>query len=278
MMKKFLKSIINKVVTILGSTKIGRYIFGIIVDKEINRIKTVGHKGVSFNFSIPNGLNVYRADSFATKEPETLQWIDQIPEKSVLWDIGANVGLYSCYAAKMRNCKVFSFEPSVFNIELLARNIFNNQLFDRVTIVPLPLSDAIAENSLNMTSTNWGGALSTFGETYGQDGKEMNKIFEFRTIGLSISDAIKSLKIPQPDYIKMDVDGIEHLILKGGLDVIKNVKSILIEIDESFEKQFSDSTSYLKSAGLVLKERINADKSGDPEFKNCYNQVWTRTI
>jgi len=86
---------------------------------------------------------------FATKEPETLEWIDRIPEKSVLWDIGANVGLYSCYAAKARGCRVFAFEPSVFNLEILARNIFLNQLTDQITIVPGEFASADANTSDN---------------------------------------------------------------------------------------------------------------------------------
>ena len=42
-----------------------------------------------------------------------------------------------------------------------------------------------------------------------------------------------------PDYIKIDVDGIEHLILEGGKETLKNkkIKSILIEINENFEDQ-----------------------------------------
>ena len=42
-----------------------------------------------------------------------------------------------------------------------------------------------------------------------------------------------------PDYIKIDVDGIEHLILRGGdkLFFSKKIKSVLIEINENFENQ-----------------------------------------
>ncbi len=260
----------------LGKTRVGRYVYMDVVNFVIERKQTVAHNGVQLTFSVPNTLNVYRADSFSTKEPETLKWIDQISSNEVLWDIGANVGLYSCYAAKKTGCKVFAFEPSVFNIELLARNIYNNDITDRVTIIPLPLFESVSENSLNMTSTNWGGALSTFAETYGQDGREMQKIFEFKTVGLSLEDAISLLKIPPPNYIKMDVDGIEHLILKGGTHILKKVKGVLIEIDESFQKQFLDSSQFLKDAGLVMIEKFNADKSGNPAFINCYNQIWVR--
>ena len=176
-------------VAVLGKTRLGRYIYGGIVGNSMSRTQAVNHQGTSLSFSVPNALNQYRVDTFSTKEPETLEWIDGIPEGSVLWDIGANVGLYACYAAKRRNCRVFAFEPSVFNLELLARNVFLNGLTERVTLVPLPLSDGLAVSTLNMTTTEWGGALSSFGQEYGHDGKLMRQVFKFPTIGLSMVDA-----------------------------------------------------------------------------------------
>ena len=69
-----------------------------------------------------------RANTFSSKEPETLEWIDSMQKKSILWDVGANVGTYSCYAAKKMELQVFAFEPSVFNLSLLAQNIYMNNL------------------------------------------------------------------------------------------------------------------------------------------------------
>ena len=39
-----------------------------------------------------------RAETLFTKEPDMIDWIDSFPEDFVLWDIGANVGIYSIYA------------------------------------------------------------------------------------------------------------------------------------------------------------------------------------
>jgi FkbM family methyltransferase len=218
-----------------------------------------------------------RVSTFSTKEPETLEWIDAIPEGAVLWDIGANVGLYSCYAAKSRKCRVFSFEPSVFNLELLARNIFINDLVDRVVIIPFPLSDALKVSTLNMTSTDWGGALSTFGEEYGDDGKAMNKLFEFSSIGMTMDDVVRLLNIPQPSHIKMDVDGLEHLILSGGQSVLRNVSELAIEVNEDFVEQSENVTRHCSDAGLVFKEkRHSAMFNNNARFGQTYNQVWFR--
>jgi FkbM family methyltransferase len=276
MIKRTTKSLISGFISAMGKGAISRYFFEAVISRTMQMQQEVLYKGTSLIFTTPDRLNKYRADSFASKEPETLDWMDQIPHGSTVWDIGANIGLYSCYLAKGRKCKVFAFEPSVFNLELLARNIFLNGLTQQITIVPLPLSDSLSESCLNMTSTAWGGALSTFGQTYGQDGSQMNKIFEFRTLGISMTDAVELLKIPQPDYIKIDVDGIEHLILSGGISVLSKVKGVLIEIDENFEKQLSDSARYLLEAGLVMKEKRHADMFEGSKFQNCYNQIWVK--
>lgn len=240
-------------------TAVGRYLFEQVLSTALNRTSTVKHNGLSLTFS--------------TKEPETLEWIDRMEQGSLVWDIGANVGLYSCYAAKARGCIVWAFEPSVFNLELLARNIFLNDLTPQVVIVPLPLSDRLATSTLNMSMTEWGGAMSTFGESYTHDGNPLVKVFEFRTLGLSMDDAVTRLDMAQPDYIKMDVDGIEHLILKGGLAVLSRVKGVLIEINEEFTKQSVDSFKYLSEAGLELVEKRHSEM-----FTNTivFNQIWRR--
>ncbi|MBE0613491.1 MAG: FkbM family methyltransferase [Burkholderiales bacterium] len=277
-LKSYLKWAIDSLVILARRTPAGRYAYARIVNHAMEYTQEVNHSGTKLSFSIPNAINEYRVDSFSTKEPETLEWIDAMQEGSIVWDIGANVGLYSCYAAKKRGCKVFAFEPSVFNLELLARNIFNNGLLELVTIVPLPLSDELSINTLNMTTTEWGGALSTFGQNYGHDGQIMQRVFAFPTIGVTMMDAVELLKIPQPDYIKMDVDGIEHLILKEGIQVLSGTKSVLIEINDSFSLQSEDAAMYLRNAGLsLIAKRHSQDVEESREFKNAFNQIWLRT-
>ncbi len=239
------KKTMASVVSILSRFKVGRFLQSEFVNKSIQVQKTVRHNGCSLSFMTPNRLNYFRADSFSIKEPETLEWIDVIPKGSIFWDIGANFGLYSCYAATQRDCDVFAFEPSVFNLELLARNVFINNLVEKVVIVPLPLSDSIRFSKLNMSSTDWGGALSTFGESYGHDGQQLDKVFEFSTIGLSMDDSVQLLKIPSPDYIKIDVDGIEHLILGGGSNILQRTKGVLIEVNDEFKAQAGRWMSWL---------------------------------
>jgi FkbM family methyltransferase len=270
MIKNLTKRLIAWVVSWLAKTSLGRYIYQQIINVAMDQKKVVSYRSLQMNFTVPNGLNQYRISTFSTKEPETLEWIDAIPEGSVLWDVGANIGLYTIYAAKARNCRVFSFEPSVFNLELLSRNIFLNVLQGKVTIVPIALSDKLGSSMFKMSNTDWGGALSTFGESFDQNGNIINEVFEYQTIGMSMNEAVRLLEIPAPKFIKIDVDGIEHFILRGGADVLNKVESVLVEINDDFAEQAEQTEQYLKNAGLLLHRKY------DLGVGNQYNQWWIR--
>ena len=275
-LKNIVKSIIHAIVALSRKTRIGQYLHAQVVSAAMEKVTQVSYHGMKIQFVTPNSLCEWRAKSFSTKEPETLEWINAIPESAILWDVGANVGLYSVYAAKKRNCKIWAFEPSIFNLELLARNIFLNQLAEKVCIVPLALNSQLSASQLRMTTTEWGGALSTFGQDFGWDGKSIKQVFSFQTLGLSMNDAVQRLAIPQPDYIKMDVDGIEHLILNGGAAVLQGIKSILIEINDDFHEQADQCQSLLTQAGLILTEKRHSEiiANSISGFQNSYNQIW----
>ena len=256
------------------------YIFGKRIDdgKSMELIYKITYKDLGFKFASPNHLCDWRYSTFSTKEPETLEWIDAMPEGAIVWDIGANIGLYSIYAAKRRNCLVWAFEPSVFNLELRARNVYLNGLIENVSIVPVALSDAVGFSKLQMTTTEWGGALSSFGQNYGWDGSELQSIFAFSTIGISMDVARDHLHVPQPNFIKIDVDGIEHLILSGGASVLKGVQGVLIEVNDDFKAQAEGCRKLLEDCGLKLEDKRHSEMvaSSKNGFQNTFNQIWIR--
>ena len=105
-MKKIFKSLINIFirffVDMLTKINLGRYILDIINKNIIERKKTVICKDLKLNFYVPNRLSYFRVNTFHSKEPETLEWIENFEKESIFWDVGANIGLYSCYAAKKK--------------------------------------------------------------------------------------------------------------------------------------------------------------------------------
>jgi len=126
-MKSFIKSFIIRFFKALSNTAAGHFIENTIIDQAMNQQRVVTHNGVTLLFTCPNPLTRWRVKTYSEKEPETLAWIDGMTHADVLWDIGANVGLYSLYAAKRNDMTVLSFEPSIFNLELLGRNCHLNK-------------------------------------------------------------------------------------------------------------------------------------------------------
>lgn len=232
-----------------------------------------------FSFHCNNLITYYRCSTFFTKEPETLNWIDSFEKESCLWDIGANIGLYSIYAAKQKRCTVYAFEPSIFNIELLGKNIFLNKVQDRVCIIPIALTDADGINTFVMGSIEHGGAHSSFGTDFGYDGKKINEKFSYNILGMTGDSFSGIFGVRLPDYIKIDVDGIEHYILNGMKDLLRNVKvkSVIVEGNDNFQDQVMSIDRTMKACGFYLQSKQHATvfDNGD-KFSKTYNQIWVR--
>jgi FkbM family methyltransferase len=278
--KKIFKIIIEKFaknfVKISYTSKIGRYFTEHLAKYIFEQKRNVNYNNIKLAFYSPNRLIRFRIDTFSSKEPETLGWIEKFNQNSIFWDIGANIGLYSCYAAKLKDCSVYAFEPSIFNLEVLTKNVFLNQLSNKVSIISFPLIDKLKETEFKMTMTDWGGAVSTFGEDYKYDGLKIDKRFNYNTVGLSMDECVDVLKMRPPDYIKIDVDGIEHLILKGGSQTLSKTKSVLVEVDQNFTLQVKKTEEYLTKAGLKLKGKLQSDSIKKSEYKSIFNQIWER--
>jgi FkbM family methyltransferase len=270
-----IKKIINfiaKTILFLLKNKAGSYILDSLLKQQFNTTKTIRlNQNSILELSVPNRLTMYRAKTYFTKEPETIEWLDEIKLNSIVWDIGANVGLYSLYAAKQRNCDIVAFEPSVFNLELLARNISKNNLSDKITIVPLALSDKEGSGLFNMSNPEWGGALSTFDKKFDQYGNTIDVKFNYSIQGVSGDSMVNKMGLTQPDYLKIDVDGVEHFILSGMQEILPKVKSVIIEINDEFEEQLKITHELLIKAGFALKKKC---VEGVPKGVLLFNQWW----
>ena len=273
MIKNTTKIILSKCIPLLFDNKLGRYINNEFIKLFINQNLTITHNQFAFNFLTPNPMTLWRVKTFSFKEPYTLAWIDKMEKNSCFWDIGANIGLYSIYAAKTRQSNVYAFEPSVFNLEILARNIHRNNVEKLVKLVPLALSLKNGFKDLLISNTEWGGALSAFGQNFGSDGKNIKAELQYRIMGVSANTFLNMKHIPQPQYIKIDVDGIEHLIIQGADQVLKNVKSILVEINDDFDEQSRKSNQLLKKLGFqLIEKKLTSPKNS--KTPNVYNQIW----
>jgi FkbM family methyltransferase len=252
---------------------------GISRDARVTVHHSTAAGSLDMTFYTPNAMCRYRTDTFSTKEPETLEWIDRFGGKGALYDIGANVGLYSVYYAKVHGGTVYAFEPSVLNLGLLAKNISINDLSDRVVIVPNPLTSENHVAPFHLSMLDEGGSMSTFGIETGHDGAALATQLAYGTTGMSLDFMVEWGLIPQPPtMIKIDVDGIEHLILRGAEKVLALpcLKTVLIEVNEDFQLLATEVAERLRAADLTLVERRHSAMFVGGAFESTFNQIWVR--
>jgi FkbM family methyltransferase len=271
MILMFLKKATHFILILSQKNKILRRFMDIFGEENSKNIKEIKIKNDSIFFYEVNSVTKYRNDTFFTKEPETLEWIDKFPKNCVFWDVGANVGLYSIYAGKTKNCQVTAIEPSVFNLELLAKNIYLNSLNKQINILPIGLSKKSQISNFHSTSILNGGALSSL-EAANKIAFEQSKDQCDYKIPVLTLDLINSIfNIPNPKYLKIDVDGLEYEILLGAKSVLKNLKSLLIEVDKKDLKKVKMINALLKQENFKLIE----EGKELPKISTI-NQIWEK--
>ena len=225
-------------------------------------------------------IPLWRSQTLFIKEPEMIEWIDKMDKNETLWDVGANVGLYSVYAG-LKGMKVFAFEPSALNTFLISKNIEINNLKNNVFLFPIAVSDKNEFGYLNMTSTELGGALNEFNETdiktVGEGTYQADVIFKQGMFAYSADELIEKYKFDIPDYIKIDVDSIEDRIIYGADKTLSNkkVKGVFLELDET-EERTQKLINFLSERGLELKEKRQSEYFKDSRFKTLFNYIFER--
>tara|TARA_B100000941_G_C28492586_1_gene548858 strand:- start:887 stop:1741 length:855 start_codon:yes stop_codon:yes gene_type:complete len=236
----------------------------------------------NLKFFVPNEISNWRVKTFFDKEPETLEWIDSFhkDKKIIFWDIGANIGLYSIYAAiRHKNIEIVSFEPSTNNLRILSRNISINNLENIVKINQFALSDkANCHELMNESEFIEGYSMSTFSYNQDFEGNLLQAKNKYRLFGTSISNLIEQGILNVPNYIKIDVDGIEHKILSGAKQVLnnRNLKGMLIEINENYEEQYRSVIDVMEKFNFKIKYKKQSQFELPEKFKNTFNYIFER--
>jgi FkbM family methyltransferase len=213
-------------------------------------------------FFCPTKETKLRTNTFLKKEPGTIRWVNNFIGKNIIfWDIGSNIGLYSIYAAiKHKDINIICFEPSLSNLRILSRDIYVNKLSKKISICQLPIiknnyqftyfteSQFIDGSALNYTSNSFSFTKHKYNNTY-------------QVLGSSLNNFSKINKFKFPNYIKIDVDGLEHLIIAGATKILRSrkVKEIMIETNMYNQKKKKFIFSQLTKNKFFLVNKYNSD-------------------
>jgi FkbM family methyltransferase len=153
-------------------------------------------------------------------------------EKEVFVDVGANVGSHSLRVAHnyaTRGVKVIAIEADSEAHKALVRNIKCNKLTN-INAINIAVSDhegTVALYERSYDGTNVGTGLHSI----------MNELvpgsFNFsngKSIEVSCNTLDNILSNQKADVVKIDIEGAEVLALRGATNLLRNVRTIIVEI------------------------------------------------
>jgi len=196
------------------------------------------HPVLPFKMRIETPMELYRAETMWTKEPETIEWIKSFDPHDVFFDVGANIGIYSLYAASLfPEMKIVAFEPHPGNYIALLNNVAAN----RYNILPIQWAIGNRTGFYHLDIPH---------EESGKTGAQMTA-----RPGKCFCTRIDSIPNKGLLNIKIDIDGQEIEVIKGMVETLPRVKSILIEVSSKTRERISAA---LLMAGFTMDNRFNS--------------------
>ena len=189
---------------------------------------TVEFQNLIFHME-PSDITILPTVISGEYEKTEIEWIKQRIEyhhkRTVVFiDVGANVGIYSLIVAKLlkENDEVWSIEPDPRNLARLKKNLKANKIKEEiVSILEIGVGSENGQTSFHLSK--FGGvshiANSTSAGNYEIPIRSLDELF------------MEKLDLESQVIIKIDVEGFEDSVLRGGINIISEYKpDLMVEI------------------------------------------------
>lgn len=161
---------------------------------------------------------------------------DIIRPGQAVWDIGANVGLFSFAAAAVAGPagKVLAVEPDTALAGLLRRSAAINRAHAPVEVLPAAVTDAVSVARFHIARRN---RSTSYIDGYGTT----------MTGGVRSTQLVPTVTLdwlaahfPAPDVVKIDVEGAELTVLAGGAQLLDRLPALICEVGRRNAAAVSD--------------------------------------
>jgi FkbM family methyltransferase len=242
-----------------------------------SRIQELKVKGTKLRFAVLEGDT---ADQIQRKyEEEVYVYIMKIPRGAVFFDLGASIGNFSLFSAA-RGLKTYAFEPDPKNFEALELNRRANGFAD-LWAFEIAISDGADPHGVLMSNSK---------KQRRGDHHKILKVLEnsahSSVLGhldtehivktLSLDQVVEQLKLPVPDYMKIDIDGSEVAFFKGAVKTLADpkLKGFIIELykDSPFYRRILQT---LADANFELEAEFQITSAGQLE-PGLFNMEYVR--
>lgn len=161
--------------------------------------------------------DVYWTGDYADREIRELARM--LPPDPVVLDVGANIGFFTVGLAHAAGARVYAFEPMPRNVERLRENVDGNGFAARVVVTQTALGDAPGELWL---APEPGGASTGNAGPSSPDAAGAVRV-RVRTLDHVAAD----LGIQRCDLVKVDVEGAELAVLRGGAELLRRSRPLI---------------------------------------------------
>lgn len=188
-------------------------------------IRRCERDGINYELDLSDMVDWYIY--FGFREPSREKLYELVEEGNVVFDVGANVGDVAMHAAKRvgDRGKIYAFEPDQTNIGRITKNLEQNS-FDNIVLNKVGLGDE--EGSFSLYSVEPGNrGMNRILPS--EDGVSESSYIQVTTMDRYVEEH----KIDSINLIKIDVEGYEFKVLKGGISTLKRFSPLLfIELDD----------------------------------------------
>lgn len=252
--KSLYRESVRSIAVKTGLHRLVRSLYGGAIVQLTDEVQTHEIAGITVEYKTTSYSDWERQRSFKGELLVMEQFINDLAEEAIVWDIGANMGTYTCLAGQTaENVSVVAFEPAPKNRERLYSNIELNGI-----------TATVQKEALDETTRQMG--LSSKSDSDGQYSLTEDQS-ELQVSTTDADSLVDQGCVPQPDIVKIDVEGAELRVLRGMKNVLKEVECLYLEVHPSRIAEYGGSTNEVEScitaAGLDY-EKIH--ERGDQYF------------
>jgi FkbM family methyltransferase len=202
-------------------------------------------------------------------ETENLDFIVNLTQGAIFYDLGACEGRFSIYAG-LKGHKVVAFEPEKMNYETFVKNISLNNLDDFITAENAGVDEADGTAIMNIGQP-WAGGHQKVVE---HNNVRSDVEFEFKSKQeiniISFDSYIEKSKVASPVFLKIDIDGSEISLLKGAQNAFKDARKVIFELSKT-DRNYKKIIEIFESNVLIIEEEFQV-----PNEPDLFNIVFSK--
>ncbi len=189
-------------------------------------------------------MHVRRSTSDRYVSKEVFRWGDYAAPRGIVFDIGANIGAFSLYAAQTAD-KVYAFEPESSNHAQLLKNIAANR-FTNIVPIKKAVGGTTGSVLLHRAVANKGGA--SIATAISDDVEPVDMV--------TLEEAMKMHGVEHINVLKVDIEGSEYALFEHvSLDTLRRVDRVEMETHPVEGKRIEDMVTKLSNAGFTVEQR-----------------------